>query len=294
MRAQRAASKHGFFDSASSSKIEDVNSPKLTVATVPLDNGCLVRLAGTIDESTDGQGILPTGADIVVFDLDGVRRITSYGVLQWVKALKDLRARYYAFMRCRPSIVRQFNMVAGFGKHGEVLSIYLPYFCETCDQEFETLLDLRADYALVQSAAPPEARCAQCGNVAEFDDVPKSYLAFSADYQRPNPPEQALRLMQEAQRLGPLAPRSQSVRPNLGRPSRAPEPSASDPRGLGSLGAPARERDTGTSPLVRESDNMPATRPEGGSVDRLRKLQDELDVTRDRLSRMIKERKSKS
>jgi hypothetical protein len=30
------------------------------------------------------------------------------------------------------------------------------------------------------------------------------------------------------------------------------------------------------------------------SVDRLRKLQDELDVTRDRLSRMLKEHKSKS
>lgn len=274
-----------------------MNSPKLTVATVTMENGCLVRLAGTIDETTDAQGLLPSGADVVVFDLDGVRRITSYGVLQWVKALKELRSRYYGFMRCRPSIVRQFNMVAGFGKHGEVLSIYLPYFCETCDQEFETLLDLRADYALVQAATPPDARCTQCGNLAEFDDVPKSYLAFSSDYPRPNPPELAVRLLQEAQRLGPLAPKATSVRPQTSRASRAPsEPTAQgEARVFNSL---PPGRDTGTTALVRETEgSAPPARsddPRAGSVDRLRKLQDELDVTRDRLSRMIKERKSKS
>lgn len=251
-----------------------------------------MRLAGTIDESADAQGLLPSGADVVVFDLDGVRRITSYGVLQWVKALKDLRSRYYAFMRCRPSIVRQFNMVSGFGKHGEVLSIYLPYFCEACDQEFETLLDLRSDYALVQAATPPEARCPKCGGPSEFDDVPKSYLAFSTDYPRPNPPELAQKLVQEAQRLGPLTVKAASMRPQV-RQSRAPTDTpngASDARVFSG-------RDTGTSPLTREADaqSVPLRMADhGGSVDRLRKLQDELDVTRDRLSRMIKERKSKS
>jgi hypothetical protein len=255
-----------------------------------------MRLAGTVDESADSQSLLPSGADVVVFDLDGVRRITSYGVLQWVKALKDLRSRYYAFMRCRPSIVRQFNMVAGFGKHGEVLSIYLPYFCEDCDQEFETLLDLRADYGLAQLATPPEARCPQCGNVAEFDDVPKSYLAFSADYPRPNPPELAVRLVQEAVRLPVLLAPSASQRPlPPGRPSRVPEPTPTPSF------APPRDsivdRGTGTSQLLRDAEPANTTTRDdgkGGSVDRLRQLQDELDVTRDRLNRMIKERKSRT
>jgi hypothetical protein len=254
-----------------------------------------MRLAGTVDESADSQSLLPSSADVVVFDLDGVRRITSYGVLQWVKALKDLRSRYYAFMRCRPSIVRQFNMVAGFGKHGEVLSIYLPYFCEDCDQEFETLLDLRADFALAQQATPPEARCPTCGALAEFDDVPKSYLAFSADYPRPNPPELAVRLLAEAVRLPPLVPPSASQRPlqPAGRPSRVPE-SAPTP----SFAPPSvTDRNTGTSQLLRDAEPANTTTREdgkGGSVDRLRQLQDELDVTRDRLNRMIKERKSRT
>jgi hypothetical protein len=272
-----------------------VTTPKLTVVSASLDNGCLMRLAGTVDESADSQSLLPSAADVVVFDLDGVRRITSYGVLQWVKALKDLRSRYYAFMRCRPSIVRQFNMVAGFGKHGEVLSIYLPYFCEECDQEFETLLDLRADYTLAQQASPPDARCPQCGNTAEFDDVPKSYLAFSADYPRPNPPELAQRLVQEALRLPAIMAPSASGRPApVARNSRIPESPAASPF---STTAMREGRDTGTTPLLRDTEPANTIRPDdpkGGSVDRLRQLQDELDVTRDRLNRMIKERKSRT
>ena len=283
-----------------------MKTSKLSVASSTIDNGTLIRLAGTIDETTDTLSLVPNGSDVVVFDLDGVRRITSYGVLQWVKALKDLRARYYAFMRCRPSIVRQFNMVAGFGKHGELLSIYLPYFCEGCDQEFETLLDLRADYVLAQTSSPPTSRCARCGELAEFDDVPKSYLAFSVDYPRPNPPELAQKLMQEAVRLGGLTPPresgSRTAAAAPARHSRAPANDTfpqSESRLLGSL-PPARDeatRDSVTAPPPREPDADSASeslsdRP--GSVDRLRKLQDELDVTRDRLSRMLKEHKSKS
>jgi anti-anti-sigma regulatory factor len=283
-----------------------VKTSKLTVASTSVDNGCLVRLAGTIDESTDAQALVPNGADVVVFDLDGVRRITSYGVLQWVKALKDLRARYYGFMRCRPSIVRQFNMVAGFGKHGELLSVYLPYFCEGCDQEFESLLDLRADFALAQASSPPDTRCSRCGEPTEFDDVPKSYFAFSSDYPRPNPPELALKLMQEATRLGGLTHRDNTkhstAQPKAPRAASDAFP-ASESRTLGSLvpprdegtreslvsPPPARETEVVTSAAAREGSDA---RP--GSVDRLRKLQDELDVTRDRLSRMLKEHKSKS
>jgi len=268
-----------------------VASPKLTVTPFSIDAGCLLRVEGTIDESTDIQSLLPGVADAVIYDLDAVKRITSYGVLQWVKALKELRTKYYGFMRCRPCIVRQFNMVAGFGKQGEVLSIYLPYFCEACDAEFETLLDLRADFAVAQSGTPPDVRCATCNTVADFDDVPKSYLSFSADYPRPNPPDLAVRLINEAFRGSRTRTRSMSP---PARTSMAPPNSAS----LAAFGAP----DTKTfgksdsklfsSPPPEPANANLTAAPE--SVDRLRKLQDDLDVTRDRLSKMIKDRKSKT
>jgi len=261
-----------------------VPSPKLNVTTTTIDAGFLVRIEGTIDESTDAQALLPSGADVVVYDLDGVKRITSYGVLQWVKALKELRARYYGFMRCRPCIVRQFNMVAGFGKRGEVLSIYLPYFCEPCDAEFETLLDLRADFAVAQNAAPPEVRCPTCNAMAEFDDVPKSFLAFSADYPRPNPPELAVRLIGEVVRSS--VPRTRSLSPPA-KPMVSMAPPSSFGGSTSTFGSPESRSFSAAPPPVKSSGS-----PE--SVDRLRKLQDDLDVTRDRLNKMIKERKSKT
>jgi hypothetical protein len=178
-------------------------------------------------------------------------------------------------------------MVAGFGRQGEVLSIYLPYFCESCDQEFETLLDLRADFSAIAAAKPPEARCPSCRAIAEFDDVPKSYLSFSADYGRPNPPDLAQRLSSEALRGSGVLP---SVVP--GRVSRAP----SAPHEPVTLAAQLfAGGDTQRMSQVSREDASAASK-EGSpdSVDRLRRLQDELDVTRDRLSRMIKERKSKT
>ncbi len=266
-----------------------MNSSKLSVATTALDAGTLVRVEGTIDESTEIQTLLPAGAEVVIYDLDGVKRITSYGVLQWVKALKELRARYYGFMRCRPCIVRQFNMVAGFGKQGEVLSVYLPYFCEGCDAEFENLLDLRADFVIAQTASPPEVRCPTCSAVAEFDDVPKSFLAFSSDYPKPHPPELAVRLISEALRTA--APRMRSLSP----PMRSSLPSPAIPVPIST-----RNIATFTNPDSRSLSLPPSAttmKSHGGSpesVDRLRKLQDDLDVTRDRLNKMIKDRKSKT
>ncbi len=261
-----------------------MTSPKLNVTTTSIGAGSLVRLEGTIDESTNARVLSPSGAEVVIYDLDGVKRITSYGVLQWVKALKELRANYYGFIRCRPCIVRQFNMVAGFGKRGEVLSIYLPYFCEPCDAEFEKLLDLRTDFAVAQNAAPPEVRCPVCSTVAEFDDVPKSFLAFSADYPKPNPPELAVRLIGEAVRSEPM--RNRSLSPPA-RTATSPQPPAG-PSGAGApFGKPESKGFTAPPPPAHDMAS-----PE--SVDRLRKLQDDLGVTRDRLSKMIKDRKSRT
>ncbi len=265
-----------------------MNSSKLSVSTTVIDAATLVRVEGIIDESTDTRMLLPSGAEVVIYDLDGVKRITSYGVLQWVKALKDLRARYYGFMRCRPCIVRQFNMVAGFGKQGEVLSVYLPYFCEGCDAEFETLLDLRADFVIAQTASPPEVRCPKCGKTAEFDDVPKSFLAFSADYPRPNPPELAVKLISEALKSLVATPRTRSLSPPM-RPSLPAPPNPLTSGGLATFANPeSRNFTTPPAAIVSQAAGSPE------SVDRLRKLQDDLDVTRDRLNKMIKDRKSKT
>lgn len=236
----------------------EASESNLSVESSEVHGGCLVKLAGVIDESTEGQVLVPEGADIVIFDLAGVHRITSYGVLQWVKALKGLSAKYYAYVHCRPSIVRQFNMVAGFGAKGEIISVFLPYICEECDEEFETLLDLRSQYNAAKSAQPPLAGCPSCGATAEFDDIAESYLAFVEDYPRPNPPPEAIKIIDSVVHQ-PAQPTA-----NLSKP-------------------PKR-----MSPANSQSGDKHA------SLDGLRKLQDDLGETRTRLDKLMKDRRTKA
>src|SRR4051812_22516477 len=104
--------------------------------------GTLIKLSGTIDERFNRAELVDAGRGLVVLDLDEVTRITSYGVREWMRALGDLDAHYIGLVRCRPAIVAQLNMVAGFAGRGEVLSVYAPYVCPKCGKNFEVLLDI--------------------------------------------------------------------------------------------------------------------------------------------------------
>src|SRR3954466_1498321 len=85
---------------------------KLQISRVDGPGGCVVRLTGVIDESFDSRRLMEGLHGVVVFDLDGVRRIMSYGVRQWVSAFRESTLGYHCFVRCRPAVVSQFNMVA--------------------------------------------------------------------------------------------------------------------------------------------------------------------------------------
>jgi serine/threonine protein kinase len=163
-------------------------SPSLLIERSPLQGGTLVVLRGEIDDTLDATALSSGLSGAVVFDLDQVRRITSYGVREWMRALKLVNADYVGFIHVRPSMVSQFNMVAGFSGAGEVLTLYLPYICEWCDSEEERLLDLTKDHAVALALDPPTMACSLCKADMEFDDIPQSYFAFVASRPAPNPP----------------------------------------------------------------------------------------------------------
>src|SRR5688500_18673413 len=92
-----------------------VERVQLKIAHIQAPGGPLVRLSGDIDEQFDRKKILEVARRVVVFDLEGVRRISSFGVREWIKALKVIPAvSYYCFVRCRPAVMSQFNMVGKF------------------------------------------------------------------------------------------------------------------------------------------------------------------------------------
>jgi serine/threonine protein kinase len=129
--------------------------------------------------------------EIVLFDLDGVERITSFGVREWRTTLSQLRSQYLGFVHCHPSLVSQFNLVPGFACGGELISFYLPYICPSCNHVAEELLDLRGENDNVESLTAPDVQCPACGAMMEFDDIPAAYFKYARSVARPRPPAAA-------------------------------------------------------------------------------------------------------
>ncbi len=163
----------------------------LKVSREDAPGGCIIRLSGVIDTNFDKERTLALADGAVLIDLDGVKRISSYGVRQWISAMRELRATYVGFVRARAAMVMQFNLMSQFAGKGELLSFYLPYRCPDCDEYTDVLLDVRKDPQSVKEFKPPHTICGACGKQAEFDDVPKTYFAYAAKAAVPAPPSAA-------------------------------------------------------------------------------------------------------
>lgn len=136
----------------------------------------LLELSGEITDRIDAAPIAELGAEYLVFDLEEVERITSYGIREWIKLLGGLEAEYYCFVRSPPPLVAQFNMVYDFRGEGEIVSLFLPYLCPACGAETSHLADLRDEYGELSDYDPPKLDCPECGEEANFDDIPELYL----------------------------------------------------------------------------------------------------------------------
>jgi hypothetical protein len=114
----------------------------------------------------------------VVVDLEGIQRINSCGVREWVQFVRrappDSDIRY---TRCPPVIVAQANMIANFLGPGHVASFLAPYYCSKCDQATTVLLDVDRDFPEKRPVAPVK-KCERCGETLVFDDFEDSYFAF--------------------------------------------------------------------------------------------------------------------
>lgn len=144
--------------------------------------GHLITVSGVIDERFDKHSLADGLSGVVVVSMDQVHRITSYGVREWIRAVKGMAAEYCCFVKCRPAVVSQFNIVANFAGPGALLTFYAPYHCPKCGEGFELLLDMREHYAHIKRLEAPEATCPTCKGPAEFDDIASDYFAYAAGH----------------------------------------------------------------------------------------------------------------
>jgi len=167
------------------------------------DGGCLVQLRGPLDETIDAAA-LRLGAQrcVLVFNLDEVHRVSSFGVRIWIHVVRELTAEYWAVARARPAMLEQLGNIDGILTGGQLLSCYMELHCPRCQAESQRLLDLRASSDLTQA----RATCTACGKRmegAELDELVPGWRQYEP---RNVPPLVDAMLSGRARREGP-APR---------------------------------------------------------------------------------------
>jgi hypothetical protein len=139
----------------------------------------VVALRGEINENADlGElGRLLSGD--VELDMEGVTRVNSCGVREWVNFVRALDAvSALRFSRCSPNVVLQLNTIYNFRGRARVVSFLAPYVCEVCHVDEYRLLVVAEHFPDLAHPSVPAFRCGRCGGVMAFDELPERYLAF--------------------------------------------------------------------------------------------------------------------
>jgi hypothetical protein len=147
-----------------------------------------VTLRGEIDENADFSELRQTLRGNVELSLEGITRINSCGVREWVNFVRGLsQVRQLWFARCSPPVVLQLNTIYNFRGRAQVSSFMAPYVCEACHGDEYKLLDV-AEHFPDRRAHVPAFRCRRCGGVMVFDELPERYLSFLSEAQLLDPP----------------------------------------------------------------------------------------------------------
>lgn len=150
----------------------------------------VVQLRGEINENADFTELRRQLRGHVLLLLDGITRINSCGVREWVNLMRGLSVDSLVFARCAPTVVAQLNAICNFRGVATVQSFLAPYVCEVCHIDEYKLLDVDEHFparvGIGRERHAPAFRCARCGGVMVFDDLAERYLAFLAE---PDPTE---------------------------------------------------------------------------------------------------------
>jgi len=149
----------------------------------------IVRFQGKLDERFAGTALGGALAGTVVFDLDKVERVTSFGVREWMQMLTAAGPRLTGLYlaRCPEAVVNQLSLIRTFAGPGRVVSFHAPFACRACAKTFSSLIDVAAHAQLLAQRQLPAVSCPTCERPAQFDDDPRSYLAFGPSAPGPLP-----------------------------------------------------------------------------------------------------------
>ena len=155
--------------------------PKLTIEKFADGGVACLKFSGTIDESFEGKKIARSiQAETLVLDLGGVKKISSFGIREWVDFVStaNKQVKQMFLIECAPKVVDQLNMVANFAGGGRVFSFYAPFRCDYCDSEQKALLEVSKDFEAIKSMKLADRPCPSCKDTMYFDEDGSTYFSF--------------------------------------------------------------------------------------------------------------------
>ncbi|HEU0037139.1 MAG TPA: hypothetical protein VFQ53_41300 [Kofleriaceae bacterium] len=157
------------------------DGPKLKIEKFADAGIACLKFSGTIDEAFEGKKLGQTATgDVLVIDLGNVKKISSFGIREWVDfvgaAAKQVKQLY--LIECSPKVIDQLNMVANFAGGGRVYSFYAPFRCDYCDSEQRVLLQVDKDHETIKSMKLAERPCPSCKEGMYFDEDGATFFSY--------------------------------------------------------------------------------------------------------------------
>lgn len=181
MEAARKSHPNGASPNAAPPAPDSAAAPKLTIEKFADGAISCLKFNGNIDESFEGKKIARSiQADTLVLDLGGVKKISSFGIREWVDfattAVKQVKQM--VLIECAPKVVDQLNMVANFNGGGRVFSFYAPFRCDYCDSEQRVLLEVNKDFDAIKAMKLGDRPCPSCKESMYFDEDGSTYFSY--------------------------------------------------------------------------------------------------------------------
>lgn len=155
------------------------NGESFSYHTAAVDKTLEVQAIGSINEDFEIPLECIVGFDLVRLDLSQIRTINSEGTRQFRNWLFEIEEKLVGvkvkIIKIQPVVVRQFTMMHNyFNDSVEIESVFVPFYCETCDHDDVDTLVTAKD-AAEPAKLTKDKKCSKCGQQLLMD-ISESYL----------------------------------------------------------------------------------------------------------------------
>lgn len=140
-------------------------------------------LDGVLDEFSDFSPLKENTETTLNLNVSKVARINSIGVRNFVEFLFSWFPKPVQYLEVRPSFVETFNSIpqilGGENNSSEVLSVFVPFYCESCKKESEKLYSAAELKDLEKGGYVfPTQKCGVCSDSLDPDFSDDQYFDF--------------------------------------------------------------------------------------------------------------------